>query len=735
MPLGTKYPLAIDTSNDLGRWRDNAETTLTAPLGIADATAYVTSTATLPDAPSMVSIAGELIEYSGKTATTLTGLAHGRFQSLGGLPPTPHPAGAPVTVGPSATHLHLLRDAIIATQTMLGPQGANFVGINDDRIRGVMITVASYDATLRQRAKADYVCDGAADQVEINAAINALPEVGGVVRLIGQYFVTSAAILVPQFVTIWGDGEKTTRIETTAPDAAIKVAVPTVRNEHIRLIGLDFANAGSTPTGLDARGMVRLTGQGLRFYGFSTYGVRIGGNMPAYESCWIGALRDLFVYESPTCVRFDGLDNGGPPTGNAWLLDRGELRPTNTASAIAIDIPDGTDNWVSHFDIGYAPEAKAIRLGPNAHRNAIIANRFEDVAMTTNVSGNQAIEIVAGATDNVIAHGSYTGNIRTPHVTGAGINGTVVIDLGSAWDVEQDAIFRRGLMINRPGGYAALEMRKQAELYSRLLIDTNGSLTWFDPADATGTAQAGLALRAVGAPTVLEWIDGSMVALPEATDAQIVTAQGSLTYRGVLAWQAGGAGGYDRLYFLAKDANDQMAAVEIGGLGEGSQTAKRYAQTSVNAADTVVNTTTETAFFSRWPIPPGDLIEGRTYRVTARGVFGTGNSAQTLTLRLKAGATALATTGAVQLPASLTNQGWEVTATIVVRADGGLEVQGFCRRQTAAATAQNIDMVNTAPVTGVNPAVYNDLAVTAQWGIAGAAFSITQRQMIVETVY
>lgn len=561
MPLGTKYPLAIDTANDLGRWRDLAETTLTAPLGIADVEANVTSTTLLPDAPSMVTIEGEHIAYSGKTATKLTGLTHGQFQSLGGTPSTPHATGAKVTVSPSAVHLHLLRDGIIATQTMLGPQGNNFLRFDDDRIRDVTITVASYDATARQRAKADFGCDGIADQVEINAAIDALPETGGIVRLVGQYFVKSAALLVPPFVTVWGDGERTTRIETTAPDAAIKVADPTVRNEHIRLIGLEFANAGSTPTGLDARGMVRLTGEGLRFYGFSQYGVRLGGDKPAYESSWTGVLRDIFVFQSPTCIRIDGFEGGVTPTGKSWLIDRGEMQPTNTAASVAIDIQDGTDNWVSHLDIGYAAEATAIRLGPNAHRNAIIANRFADIATTTNVSGTSAVVIVPGANGNIIAHSSYAASLRTPHVTGGGVNGNVVMDLGDAWDVEQSATFRRDLMINRPTGYAALRLRRETEAFSRLLIDTNGAVSWFDPTDATGTVRAQLGFRSSADPVVMAWTAGSLVALPRVVST-LPTASAGL--RGVVIRVEGATGVADGLYLCQKDAANAYVWVALG---------------------------------------------------------------------------------------------------------------------------------------------------------------------------
>lgn len=56
----------------------------------------------------------------------------------------------------------------------------------------------------------DYLCDGTADQVEINAAITALPATGGeVVILDGAYTLTSAIIVNKNNVTLSGNGQST----------------------------------------------------------------------------------------------------------------------------------------------------------------------------------------------------------------------------------------------------------------------------------------------------------------------------------------------------------------------------------------------------------------------------------------------------------------------------------------------------------------------------------------------
>jgi hypothetical protein len=57
---------------------------------------------------------------------------------------------------------------------------------------GEVLLVAAFDATDEQRASAAYVCDGDDDQVQINEALDALPGEGGVVRLVGRNFHTTA---------------------------------------------------------------------------------------------------------------------------------------------------------------------------------------------------------------------------------------------------------------------------------------------------------------------------------------------------------------------------------------------------------------------------------------------------------------------------------------------------------------------------------------------------------------
>lgn len=65
---------------------------------------------------------------------------------------------------------------------------------------GFEVLVAASNAPAATRAAATYVCDGVADNVEIQAAIDGLPSTGGVVRLSAGTFYLAAGVLISSVV-------------------------------------------------------------------------------------------------------------------------------------------------------------------------------------------------------------------------------------------------------------------------------------------------------------------------------------------------------------------------------------------------------------------------------------------------------------------------------------------------------------------------------------------------------
>ena len=69
--------------------------------------------------------------------------------------------------------------------------------------------VAASDASDESKTRADYICDGTADDVEIQAAIYSLPTVGGKVYLTEGTFNTTAKVLLPDNIWLQGSGFST----------------------------------------------------------------------------------------------------------------------------------------------------------------------------------------------------------------------------------------------------------------------------------------------------------------------------------------------------------------------------------------------------------------------------------------------------------------------------------------------------------------------------------------------
>jgi len=71
-------------------------------------------------------------------------------------------------------------------------------------------TIVVAASNSKNKEKADYVCDGTADEEEINAAINALPSSGGTVLLLeGTYNIASSITILSDNITLAGVGHAT----------------------------------------------------------------------------------------------------------------------------------------------------------------------------------------------------------------------------------------------------------------------------------------------------------------------------------------------------------------------------------------------------------------------------------------------------------------------------------------------------------------------------------------------
>lgn len=76
--------------------------------------------------------------------------------------------------------------------------------------RSATVVIAASDSSAKSKAQADYVCDGMADNVEINAAIAALPQIGGKILLHEGTYSIAAPIQIDRHICLEGFGSEIT---------------------------------------------------------------------------------------------------------------------------------------------------------------------------------------------------------------------------------------------------------------------------------------------------------------------------------------------------------------------------------------------------------------------------------------------------------------------------------------------------------------------------------------------
>jgi len=126
-----------------------------------------------------------------------------------------------------------------------------------------ILKIAATDATVVEKAAADYQCDGTADQVEINAAIASLDAVGGTIQLSSGTFDLAASIVDAVgatdtdfgYLEIAGEGVSSTTIVTTGtPITAMWITKTLSTHIHDLAITGDISGGNAPRLGIFAQG-------------------------------------------------------------------------------------------------------------------------------------------------------------------------------------------------------------------------------------------------------------------------------------------------------------------------------------------------------------------------------------------------------------------------------------------------------------------------------------------------
>lgn len=194
---------------------------------------------------------------------------------------------------------------------------------------GITFSVAANDASLQAKRHADYVCDGVADDIEIQAALDALPTQGGKVILSEGTFTIAIAINMPSNANLEGSGYNTRLNRTTAGDV--------------------INATGSVGTHLN-----NIVIENMRVTGPSVVGTQVGGvgidldynDYSIIRSCWVsgfGSLGDDAAVRLRHSVACKVIDNylsaskNGLVTGLSLSVDFPEADRCEISRNVAFD--------------------------------------------------------------------------------------------------------------------------------------------------------------------------------------------------------------------------------------------------------------------------------------------------------------------------------------------------------------------------------------------------------------
>jgi len=134
--------------------------------------------------------------------------------------------------------------------------------------------VAASDAPAEVKARADYVCDGTADDVQIQSAIDALGTVGGTVYLTEGAFDISAKVNLDSKITFKGSGHATI---LNASDSLDETMLEADTKTDVIVCGLAIDGTGQTGTsyGLSFKASSQFAAKNLYVHNTAKDGVRV----------------------------------------------------------------------------------------------------------------------------------------------------------------------------------------------------------------------------------------------------------------------------------------------------------------------------------------------------------------------------------------------------------------------------------------------------------------------------
>lgn len=224
--------------------------------------------------------------------------ADGHFTGLfiGGVPVGPG-AGNVVGSPPSDDHAIARYDGITGLLIQNSGVTISDAGVIEGVLgRSATLTVAASDSLAVGISQADYACSGAADDVEINAALNALPANGGrVVLLEGTYTLADPIVIPSSNITLEGQGVSSFINGDGLADTEHAIVISSMEAVWIRYLSVQTENGGGKDSSCilieDASHDFVVTG--VVFVESDSDAIRVGGT-----SIWGGTISGCSIVDA-----------------------------------------------------------------------------------------------------------------------------------------------------------------------------------------------------------------------------------------------------------------------------------------------------------------------------------------------------------------------------------------------------------------------------------------------------
>lgn len=493
--------------------------------------------------------------------------------------------------------------------------------------------VAANDATTKEKALADYQCDGTADEVQINAALSDVKNMGGIVILSSGTFNCAATVaLVGEtansvsnpLIRLWGVGADATML-----NMASNVSGITITQEPKFDIGfLQIVVKGT------AHGILQTAGTERGNHQSHLHDINIITDFTSHDSAYWG-----IKMESPFRMRFTNIEMNGVANG-MWLTSHTDsFNPGNlTGDRIFIDL---WDNAAVSGAIGF--KLSVLNSSSTGHFNLTSWNMLH-ISGGSNLTSSVGIQLV-GAT------GSY-GETRQHDFNNMNIEDVkTAIEMTDASDCSFTNIYYTRVLSG--GTFFKLNSGSLNNWFENAYLDTNTGGATFVVIDDSGnnSAQPNVFNRLVGyssgtttlngtlaASTVIEnmaltegspTIDSDLTNRNNNKTVQTLTTTGNIELGNAsdttISRVSAGVVAVEGVNLVKENSNASAAEINTGTSTTkfntpdalaGSNFGIRYAQATLNGSTAL--TTSEKAYFR---IPPA--LTGMNL-VSVAGTVGTG---------------------------------------------------------------------------------------------------------------